>query len=77
MGEVMADTRRACPPADAWRVPLEGHVRLCVDFWVRALPDDQLRVAGANILEILDVASLLLNPEPAGAAAEGEQEKAS
>jgi hypothetical protein len=74
----MADVRRARPAGDAWRVPLEGHVRRCVDFWVRALPDDQLRVAGANIEDILDVAALLLNgsPEPA-ADGEPEQEKAS
>lgn len=70
----MADIRRRRPPADAWRTPVEGHVRRCVDTWVATLTDEQLRVADASILEILDVCGLLLN---GASAAEQDQEQAS
>jgi hypothetical protein len=72
----MADAPRHRSPADAWRVPLEGHVRRYVDLWVRSLDDGQLRLAHEHIEEILEVCGLLLNPEPA-AEQDQEQEKAS
>ena len=74
----MTDIRRARPAADAWRIPLEGHIRRYADLWVRSLDDDQLRVAHDSIEDVLEVVRLLLNaPASTRAAQEQEQEKAS
>jgi hypothetical protein len=72
LGALVADTRCRRPAADAWRIPLEGHVRRYVDLWVRSLDDDQLRVAYDSIEDVMEVARLLLS-DPARTRAAQEQ----